>query len=240
VGTVQGGSISPLLANIYLHYVFDLWIQQWRTKRAHGDVTVVRFADDFVVGFQYRYEAEQFLSDLRDRFAKFGLQLHPNKTRLLEFGRFAANNRKKRGDGKPETFNFLGFTHSCAKTRSGWFTVLRQTMRERWQAKLREVKAELKRRMHAPIEELGNYLRAVVSGHARYYGVPMNGPAITAFRSAVARVWWRVLRRRSQGNHLTWRRMRRLVNEWLPPPNICHPYPLVRLGVTTQGGSRMR
>jgi RNA-directed DNA polymerase len=241
VGTVQGGSVSPLLANIYLHYVFDLWVQRWRHKQARGDVIVVRFADDFVVGFQHRVEAERFLAELRERFTRFGLELHPEKTRLIEFGRYARNIRTGRGDrGAPGTFNFLGFTHSCGKTRKGGFTVLRQTMRKRWQAKLKAVKAELKARMHEPIPTVGSYLRSVVLGHVRYYGVPMNGPAICAFRYAVGRVWWRVLRRRSQGNHLPWRRMRPLLNTWLPPARICHPYPLVRLGVITQGGSRMR
>jgi len=241
VGTVQGGSVSPWLANIYLHYVFDLWVQRWRQKQARGDVIVVRFADDFVVGFEHRVEAERFLTELRERFARFGLELHPEKTRLIEFGRFARQKRQDRGDrGAPGSFNFLGFTHSCGKTRKGGFTVLRQTMRTRWQAKLRAVKAELKHRMHEPIQTVGSYLRAVVLGHVRYYGVPMNGPAIGAFRLAVGRVWWQVLRRRSQGNHLPWRRMQPLIATWLPPAHICHPYPLVRWGVITQGGSRMR
>jgi RNA-directed DNA polymerase len=241
VGTVQGGSISPLLANIYLHYVFDLWVQRWRHKQAHGDVIVVRFADDFVVGFQHRIEAERFLADLRERFTRFGLELHPEKTRLIEFGRYARQNRQIRGDGgAPETFNFLGFTHSCGKTRKGGFTVLRQTMRSRWQAKLREVHAQLRTRLHEPIPTVGTYLRSVVLGHVRYYGVPMNGPAIGAFRGAVSRLWWLTLRRRSQGNHWPWSRMQRLLAAWLPPARICHPYPLMRLHVTTQGGSRMR
>jgi len=241
VGTVQGGSISPLLANVYLHYVFDLWIQRWRKKQARGDVIVVRWADDFVVGFQHRNDAERFLMELRERFVRFGLELHPEKTRLIEFGRYARQNRGDRGDGgAPATFNFLGFTHSCGKTRKGGFTVLRQTMRARWQSKLREVKAELRTRLHDPIPAVGAYLRAVVLGHVRYYGVPMNGPAIGAFRQAVGELWWRVLRRRSQGNHLPWRRMRPLLSGWLPPAHICHPYPHVRVGVVTQCGSRMR
>ena len=241
VGTVQGGSISPLLANIYLHYVFDLWVQRWRQKQARGDVVVVRFADDFVVGFQHRLEAERFLAELRERFARFGLELHPEKTRLIEFGRYARQNRSDRGDGgAPGTFNFLGFTHSCGKTRRGGFTVFRHTMRTRWQAKLMAVKAELRARLHEPIPAVGAYLRSVVLGHVRYYGVPMNGAAIGAFRHAVGGLWWRALRRRSQGNHLPWRRMRPLIARWLPPAHICHPYPLVRLGVITQGGSRMR
>jgi len=240
VGTVQGGSISPLLANVYLHYVFDLWVQRWRTKQARGDVMAVRFADDFVVGFQHHEEAERFLAELRERFSKFGLALHPDKTRLIEFGRYAARNRRWRGERKPETFNFLGFTHSCAKTRSGKFTVLRQTMRTRWQAKLKEIKHELRRRMHTPVSEQGAYLRSVVSGHFQYYGVPMNRPALGAFLMAVGRLWCRTLRRRSQRHRVTWQRMKRLMHRWLPRPRICHPYPFVRLGVPTQGRSRMR
>lgn len=240
VGTVQGGSVSPLLANIYLHYVFDLWVQQWRTKRAKGDVVVVRFADDFVVGFQHRHEAEQFLNALRERYAKFGLELHPGKTRLIEFGRFAEQNRGRRGEGKPESFNFLGFTHSCGWTQRGKFTVLRQTMRKRWQAKLRAVKTELRRRMHDPIPQQGAYLRAVALGHMHYYGVPMNGPALSAFSQELAFVWWRVLRRRSQGNHLPWRRMTPRVRYWFPHVRICHPYPWTRFDARTRGKSRMR
>jgi group II intron reverse transcriptase/maturase len=240
VGTVQGGSISPLLSNIYLHYVLDLWVQQWRAKRADGEIIFVRFADDFVAGFEHRHEAEQFLTELRERFAKFGLALHADKTRIVEFGRYAEQNRRKCGGGKPETFNFLGFTHSCGKTRKGHFTVLRQTMRQRWQAKLRELKEELRRRMHAPIKEQGAYLRSVLLGHFRYYGVPMNGPALGVFRTAVAWLWRMVLRHRSQGNHMPWHRMRRHIARWFPPTSICHPYPLVRFGVITQGGSRMR
>ncbi len=240
VGTVQGGSISPLLANVYLHYVFDLWVERWRTKQARGDVVVVRFADDFVVGFEHREEAERFLAELRERFTKFGLELHPDKTRLVEFGRFADRDRRRRGGGKPESFDFLGFTHRCTKTRAGKFTVLRQTMRKRWQAKLKEVKTELRRRLHESIPEQGAYLRSVVTGHFRYYVVPMNGRALGAFRFSIGWTWCRVLRRRSQRHRLNWVRMRRLIARWLPNPRICHPYPLVRLGVATQGRSRMR
>ncbi len=240
VGTVQGGSISPLLANLYLHYAFDLWVQRWRERQARGDVVVVRFADDFVVGFEHRQEAEQFLAELRERFAKFGLELHPDKTRLIEFGRYAETNRRDRGDGKPETFNFLGFTHTCAWTRKGHFTVRRQTMRTRWQAKLKEVKATLQRRMHASVAELGQYLRSVVNGHVQYYGVPLNSPSITAFRFSIGRIWKWVLERRSQRTRVSWERMSRLIARWLPPARVCHPYPLVRFGVITRGGSRMR
>jgi RNA-directed DNA polymerase len=240
VGTVQGGSISPLVANLYLHYVFDLWTHRWRTRHAQGDVVVVRFADDFVVGFEHREEAEGFLTELRDRFARFGLALHPDKTRLIEFGRCADRHRRGRGDGKPETFNFLGFTHACSRTRKGRFTVLRQTMRRRWQAKLQEVKTELRRRLHAPIPDQGAYLRSVLLGHARYYGVPRNGPRLAAFHFALVGIWRAALQRRSQTASVTWPRMARLRARWLPIPHLCHPYPSQRLAVVTQGKSRMR
>ncbi len=232
-GTPQGGSISPLLANVYLHYVFDLWAQRWRKTQAHGDVIVVRYADDFIVGFQHRADAKRFLAELRERFAKFSLELHSEKTRLLEFGPFAAEHRRRAGQGKPETFNFLGFTHICGKKRNGRFTVVRQTIRKRLQAKLSEVKAELRRRLHASIPEVGRWLRSVVEGHLRYYGVPMNGPALHTFCFQVGRLWCRTLRRRSQTARITWERMRRLIRRWLPPPRITHPYPLRRLGVVT-------
>src|SRR5579859_8143877 len=239
-GTVQGGSISPLLANVYLHYVFDLWVQRWRRTEARGDVVVVRFADDFVVGFEHREEADRFLAELRERFARFGLALHPDKTRLMEFGRHADRHRRDRGDGKPETFNFLGFTHTCSTTRKGRFTVLRQTTRQRWQAKLREVKLELRQRVHDPIPEQGVYLRSVIVGHTRYYGVPRNGPSLHAFHAALVRLWRVSLMRRSQTAFVSWERMRRLLARWLPVPHVCHPYPNQRLALITQGKSRMR
>jgi group II intron reverse transcriptase/maturase len=233
-GTPQGGSASPLLANVYLPYVFDLWVQAWRQKRAHGDVVVVRFADDIVVGFNSRADAEQFRAELSERMRKFNLELHPEKTRLLEFGPFAISNRQRRGEGKPETFNFLGFTHICVKKRSnGMYTVLRQTIRKRLQAKLNAVKAELQRRLHEPIPEQGEWLRAVVGGHFRYYGVPMNQSALTLFRFRVGWLWHRSLSRRSQNGRVLWDRMRRLLHRWLPMPVICHPYPLRRMGVIT-------
>lgn len=231
-GTPQGGSASPLLANIYLHYAFDLWVQWWRTTQARGDVIVVRYADDFIVGFQQRAEAERFLAALRERFAKFGLELHPDKTRLIEFGAYAGSNRQKRGLGKPETFDFLGFTHICAKKRDRKnFTVLRQTMRKRLLAKLAEVKAALRRRMHDPVPEVGKWLRSVVMGHFRYYGVPMNSPALGLFRYQVIWHWYRALCRRSQKGRITWERMKRLIARYLPPVRLYHPYPLRRLGV---------
>jgi RNA-directed DNA polymerase len=230
-GTPQGGSVSPLLANVYLHYVFDLWVQQWRTTQARGDMIVVRYADDFIVGFQHKSEAEQFLADLRERFRKFHLELHPDKTRLLEFGPFAAERRRRGGRGKPETFNFLGFTHICGKKRSGKFAVLRKTIRKRMCAKLKEVKTELKARMHDPVPTVGKWLASVLRGHYQYYGVPWNTYALYAFRRAVIGLWHQVMSRRSQKGQITWRRMSRLAAIWLPTPRVQHPYPEQRLRV---------
>jgi retron-type reverse transcriptase len=233
-GTPQGGSASPLLANIYLHYVFDLWVQHWRKTKANGDVIVVRWADDFVVGFQHQSDAERFHEELAERFAKFKLKLHPEKTRVIEFGFHAANNRKRRGQGRPETFNFLGFTHICGKKRSnGMFTVLRRTMSKRKRAKLKEIKTELRKRMHHRVAEVGKWLRLVVEGHNRYYGVPSNSHSLASFRFHVARHWYWTLRRRSQTRQLTWKQMYRLIHLWLPLPRLHHPYPLRRLGVIT-------
>jgi group II intron reverse transcriptase/maturase len=233
IGTIQGGSISPLLANIYLHYVFDLWIQRWRTKQAHGDIIVVRYADDFVVGFQHRDEAERLLTDLRKRLSEFGLELHPEKTRMIEFGRYAEENRAKRGAGKPDTFNFLGFTHICGKTRKGKYTVLRHTMRKRWQAKLKELKEVLRKRMHFSIPVQGQYLKAVLRGHFQYYGVPQNSRSLGMFRMAVGRLWWKILCRRSNKSYVRWDRMNRYIARWFPLARVCHPYPSVQYGVTT-------
>ena len=222
--------LLPLLANIYLHYAFDLWVQQWRTKQAHGDVLVVRFADDFVVGFQHRKEAERFQEELGERLAKFGLKLHPEKTRLIEFGRFAMQNQKTRGQGKPETFNFLGFTHCCGQTRKGKFTVIRKTMRQRMLTKLKAVSEELRRRRHDPIPDQGRYVHAVVQGHVHYFGVPLNSPAIQAFRYQVICRWRQWLNRRSQRASVTWARMKRYTALWVPPAIIVHPYPAARFG----------
>jgi group II intron reverse transcriptase/maturase len=239
-GTVQGGSISPLLANVYLHYVFDTWVKRWRRTQANGDVIVVRFADDFVVGFEHQAEAERFLAELKERFQKFGLELHSEKTRLIEFGRCAAKERARRGEGKPETFGFLGFTHLCGKTRKGRFTVIRQTMRKRLKAKLKTVGTELKRRMHAGIPALGAYLRAVMAGHMQYYAVPFNLAAVKEFRQGLVLLWRQSLSRRSQTARVTWERMKELEKRWIPPARICHPYPDQRVRVMTQGRSRMR
>jgi RNA-directed DNA polymerase len=232
-GTPQGGSISPLLANIYLHYVFDLWADWWRKHHARGEVILVRYADDFVVGFQHRTDAERFLNELRERFAAFNLELHADKTRIIEFGRFATERRDERGDGKPPTFNFLGFTHICGKNSLGEFMVVRQTMAPRMRAKLKALKQSLWRRLHWPVAETGAWLRTVLSGHYRYFAVPHNRQALKAFHYAVARLWHRTLRRRSQTVRLNWTRMARLVRLYLPNPRIVHPYPERRLIVMT-------
>jgi RNA-directed DNA polymerase len=226
VGTPQGAVISPLLANIYLHYVLDVWAHQWRKTKARGDMIIVRFADDFVLGFQYPEEAEQFRRELSDRMAKFGLALHDEKTRLIEFGRFAAERRQKRGLGKPETFDFLGFTHICATTRKDKrFTIKRKTVARRLRRKLKEVKEELHRRMHQSISEMGKWLRSVVQGFMNYYAVPGNFASIEAFRTQVSRHWLRVLRQRSQKHRLTWGWFSTQVNRWLPKGRILHRYP---------------
>jgi len=239
-GVPQGGSVSPLLANIYLHYVFDLWVEDWRRHEASGDVIVVRYADDFVVGFQHREEAERFRVELSERLGKFGLTLHPDKTHLIEFGRFAAADRKRRGQGKPKTFTFLGFTHLCGTTRTGRFALKRFTSAKKLSAKLKAVYAELRRRMHRPVPEVGEWLESVLRGHYRYYGVPYNFAALRTMRSAIERLWRQVLGRRSQKGYTTWERMRRLSHRWLPTPQIIHPYPDQRLRVTTRGRSPVR
>ena len=232
-GAVQGSSASPLLANLFLHYVYDLWAQHWRKYRARGEVIVVRFADDTTVGFQYESDANQFQKELKERLLTFGLELHPEKTRLIEFGRFAAENREKRGEGKPETFTFLGFTHICGKTRKGGkFAILRRTIKKRMRAKVKEIKEELTKRMHDTIQDVGQWLKAVVTGHYRYYGVPGNTDAMGDFRFQISQRWIRVLRRRGQKGLMTWDRMRKLIDRWLPPPQICHKYPNERIGVT--------
>jgi RNA-directed DNA polymerase len=224
-GTPQGATVSPLLANVYLHYAFDQWANQWRKRQARGEMVIVRYADDFVVGFEHKEDAERFLTDLGDRLAKFGLELRAGKTRLIQFGRFAAEKRKRWGHGKPETFDFLGFTHACATTRGGRFTVKRITVAKRMRAKLKEVKAELMQRRHLPIPEVGRWLRSVVRGHLAYYAVPTNIDAVSAFCDQVKRHWLRALRRRSQRTNTTWERMGRLADRWVPKPRVLHPYP---------------
>ena len=230
-GTGQGSVISPLLANIYLHYVHDLWAERWRRREAAGDMIVVRYADDLVAGFEREADARRFLDAMRARFEEFALSLHPDKTRLIEFGRFAAANRERRGQGKPETFNFLGFTHICGKSRAGKFQIKRKSRRDRVRAKLKEVKAELRRRMHGPIREQGAWLKQVVTGFCNYHAVPNNMRAIAAFRHHVTDLWRRTLRRRGQKHRMTWVRIAKLADDWLPKPRILHPWPSQRFAV---------
>ena len=232
-GSPQGASASPLLANVYLHYVLDLWADWWRRHRADGDVIIVRFADDFTVGFQYEEDALRFRDELHQRLAKFGLELHPDKTRLIEFGRRAAIDRKRRGLGKPETFDFLGFTHMCARTRGGRFWVRRITIAKRMRAKLAEVKEQLRRRMHTPIPVQGRWLAQVLQGHMAYYAVPGNADAVSAFRHQVTLHWHKALGRRSQRGRVPWLRMDRIATRWLPKVRVMHPYPNVRFAART-------
>jgi group II intron reverse transcriptase/maturase len=239
-GVPQGGSVSPLLANVYLHYVFDLWAHEWRQSHANGDVVIVRFCDDFVVGFQHRHEAEQFKEALVERFSQFNLELHADKTRLIEFGRFAEQNRKNRGEGKAETFDFLGFTHICGKTRKGRFIVLRMTVRKRIRIKLLELRKEMRRRLHVPIPEVGKWLGSVLRGHYHYFGVAGNSRKLESFRYHVIRMWFKTLGRRSQRSKMNWDRMNRLVERWIPRARIYHPYPDFSLYVNTRGRSPVR
>jgi RNA-directed DNA polymerase len=225
--------VSPLLANVYLHYVFDLWADWWRRHRANGDVIIVRFADDYTVGFQYEQDARRFLDELRQRLATFGLELHPDKTRLIEFGRRAAIDRRRRGLGKPETFDFLGFTHICARSRAGRFWVRRITIAKRMRAKLAEVNDQLKRRRHDPIPVQGRWLATVLRGHMAYYAVPGNSDAVSAFRYQLTLHWQKALRRRSQRGRVNWERMDRYATRWLPRVRAMHPYPNVRLAART-------
>ena len=228
IGTPQGAVVSPLLANIYLHYVFDLWVEAWRKKKANGDVVVVRFADDLVAGFQHRADAERFLREFAERLAKFGLELHPDKTRLIEFGRFAQANRQARGEGKPESFAFLGFTHSCGINGNGRFTIWRQTVRQRLEAKLQQVKQTLRARRHEPVPLVGEWLGRVLRGYYQYHAVPGNQRSLNKFRERVSRYWWQTLNRRSQKGRVIAERVNRLFQRWLPRPSVLHPYPNVR------------
>jgi RNA-directed DNA polymerase len=230
-GTGQGSVVSPLLANIYLHYALDLWAVRWRQREAMGDMIIVRYADDFIVGFQHESDARRFLDAMRERLGKFVLTLHPEKTRLIEFGRFAAERRKRRGLGKPETFNFLGFTFICGTTRTGKFQIKRRTRRDRMRAKLKMVQEEMWRRMHQPIAVQGKWLSYVVNGYFNYHAVPTNFRALVAFRSEIARRWRRVLTRRSERTKLNWKEMNRLLDDWLPKPRILHPWPDQRFAV---------
>jgi group II intron reverse transcriptase/maturase len=231
-GTGQGSVISPLLANVYLHYVLDLWAERWRRREATGDMIIVRYADDFIVGFQHEHDARRFWNEMRERLEEFALSLHPEKTRLIEFGRLAAKSRKKRGLGKPETFNFLGFTFICGKSLRGKFLVKRKTRRDRMRAKLRMIKEEMWRRMHQPIPEQGKWLMRVVKGYFNYHAVPTNSRALALFWVEIVKRWQRVLNRRGQRDRLTWVRMVKLANDWLPKPHIRHPWPHQRFAVT--------
>lgn len=239
-GTPQGATISPLLANVYLHYVLDLWVEWWRRRQARGDLICVRYADDYIVGFERREDAERFLVELRARLARFALELKAEKTRLIEFGRFAARTRAKRGLSHPETFEFLGFTHACGKTRTGQFHLKRISSSKRVRTKLRAIKEELKRRRHLPVPEQGRWLRSVVQGHLAYYAVPGNIDAVGSFRTQVQRSWCRALRRRSQKKRLDYRRMDRLAARWLPPVRVSHPYPERRFDAKTRGRNPVR
>jgi RNA-directed DNA polymerase len=230
-GTAQGAVISPLLANIYLHYVLDLWAERWRRHEVTGDMIIVRYADDFIVGFEHEGDARRFLDAMRERLQGFALSLHPEKTRLIEFGRHAAENRKRRGLGKPETFNFLGFTFICGKTRRGKYQVQRKSRRDRMRATLQEIKQVLRRRMHQPIPQQGHWLRQVITGYFNYHAVPTNGRALAAFRYHVIDLWRRTLRRRGQKDRTGWMRIARLANDMLPKPRILHPWPDKRFAV---------
>jgi RNA-directed DNA polymerase len=233
VGTPQGSVISPLLSNIYLHYVLDQWVTEWRKNKAIGEVIIVRYADDFVMGFQYRREAERFLGEMKERFDQYGLEIHKEKTRLIEFGRFAEANRAERGEGKPETFDFLGFTHICSRTQKGnRFTIRRKTIAKRLRTKLKEVREAIIRRRHEPVPALGKWLRSVIQGHLNYFAVPGNRKAVDRFRTEINRAWLFALRRRSQkSRNLTWDRIKRLIKTWIPTVRTRHPYPDQRLCV---------
>ena len=232
-GTPQGAVISPLLANIYLHYVFDTWAHHWRTHHAGGEVIMVRYADDSVLGFQYEGDAKRFLAAMHERLGKFGLSLHPDKTRLLEFGRYAEQRRKRRGQGRPETFDFLGFTHCCAKTRQGGFKLLRLTIKKRLRATLAAIRDTLKRRRHEPVGQIGQWLRRVMQGYFNYHAVPGNLQRLEGFRSEVCRAWRQALCRRSQRHNMTWERFSRLIQKFIPRCRQVHPYPSQRFRVIT-------
>jgi group II intron reverse transcriptase/maturase len=232
MGTPQGAVISPLRANIYLHYVFDLWVQAWRKKHARGDMIVLRYADDTLLGFQHQAEADRFLESFRERLAKFGLELHPDKTRRIEFGRYAERDRKQRGEGKPETFDFLGFTHISGKNRRGFFTVKRRTVAKRLRAKLQEIKQQLPRRRHHPVAQTGKWLRSVVQGYFNYHAVPGNLDSLGTFRERLKRLWRRQLLHRSQRHHRRPSRLARLADRWLPQPRVLHPWPTQRFAAS--------
>jgi group II intron reverse transcriptase/maturase len=230
-GTGQGSVISPLLANVYLHYVFDLWAERWRRHEATGGMMIVRYADDIVIGFAHEVDARRFWDAMRKRFEEFALSLHPEKTRLIEFGRQAANRRERSGLGRPETFNFLGFTHICGRSRHGKFLLKRKSRRDRMRGKLKEIKEEMRRRMHQPIPEQGRWLAQVVRGYFAYHAVPTNSATIGAFRHHVVDLWRCSLSRRSQRGGITWQRIKQIADDWLPKPKVLHPWPQQRFAV---------
>jgi len=232
--------VSPLLANVYLHYVFDLWAEQWRRREAKGKMILVRYADDLIAGFEHEAEARRFWEAMRQRFEKFGLELHGDKTRLLEFGRYAVERRQRRGQGKPETFQFLGFVCICGRTRRGGFQLQRRTRADRMRTRLQEIKQALKLRMHSPIPEQGRWLLQVITGYFAYHAVPTNVRLIAAFRSQAIRHWLQALRRRGQKRRLDWVRMQRIAERWIPAARVAHPWPERRFDVRTQGRSRVR
>jgi RNA-directed DNA polymerase len=231
-GSPQGSVVSPLLANIYLHYAFDLWVNVWREKWAHGEVVVIRYADDIILGFQHQADADRFLENLQERLGRFGLELHPDKTRRIEFGRFAEENRRRRGEGKPETFDFLGFTHISGKNRLGRFTVRRKTIRKRMRAKLRDIKQQIRERMHDPVRQTGQWLKSILQGHFNYYAVPGNLDRLGVFRDRLMGLWWHTLRRRGQKHPISWTRTLALADRWFPPPRVLHPYPAIRFAAS--------
>jgi group II intron reverse transcriptase/maturase len=230
-GTPQGSVASPLLANLYLHYAFDLWAKRWRRREATGDMIIVRYADDIVVGFEHESDARRFWDAMRERLQEFSLSLHPEKTRLIEFGRFAAANRRRRGLGKPDSFKFLGFTFICGKSLRGNFLLKRRSRRDRMKAKIKEVAGELRRRMHQSIPEQGTWLKQVITGYFAYHAVPTNWAALGAFRDEITKRWQWTLQRRSQKGSRTWEQMKKLADDWLPKPRILHPWPNQRFAV---------
>jgi RNA-directed DNA polymerase len=239
-GSPQGATISPLLSNVYLHYVFDLWAARWRRRAARGAMIIVRYADDIVVGFQHEADARRFRDELTARVGEFALELHAEKTRLLRFGKLAALQRKSRGERKPETFDFLGFTHICGKSRAGRFVLFRHTSRKRMQRRLRTVREDLMRRRHLPIPKQGKWIRQVVSGYFAYHAIPTNSARLVTFRNEITRAWRHALRRRSQRGQVAWSRMEHLADRWIPRARILHPWPDERFDARTQGRSRVR
>jgi hypothetical protein len=229
-GAPQGSGLSPLLANVYLHYVLDEWIDEWKSNYSCGEIHVVRYADDFVIGCQYAEDAVLLLEDLGERLRAFKLSLHPDKTRLIKFGKSAEAERRSRGGGGLGTFDFLGFTHSCSRSLNGkWFKLLRKTIKKRFTAKLRQIKELLRARINDKIAVVGKWLGTVLKGYFNYFAVPDNLDTLGRFRYLVARTWLRVIRRRSHKARMTWERFKPIIDKWLPLPMRVHPYPSQRM-----------